>query len=174
MSEEEPRIKVTDRRMFTETGELRDDFDEAESETAESESSNSPRPATPSSDPRASRTPPADAARGVEGTRRAQAPGGARGAGSGASTPPPGYEAASRGPQFLDLVAMLAEPAALFLGDAAMPGQEPMVDLERARMHIDLLALLEDKCKGNMTEQEDAVLTDLVYRLRMRYVEKKA
>ena len=69
---------------------------------------------------------------------------------------------------------MLAEPAALFLGDAAMPGQEPMVDLERARMHIDLLALLEDKCKGNMTEQEDAVLTDLVYRLRMRYVEKKA
>lgn len=157
MSDEEPRIKVTDRRMFTETGELRDDFDASEPEPEpqrEQPVSSAPRPSAPP-------------------TREAPAGSAGAGAGSGASAPPPGYEKAARGPQFLDLVAMLAEPAALFLGDAAMPGQEPMEDLERARMHIDLLALLEDKCKGNLTEQEDAVLTDLVYRLRMRYVEKK-
>lgn len=87
--------------------------------------------------------------------------------------PPPGYEEAPGQPQFLDLVAMLAEPAALFLGDAAMPGQEPLEDLDRARMHIDLLGLLEDKCLGNLSEQESAVLADLVYRLRLRYVEKR-
>lgn len=151
MSEQEPRIKVTDRRMFTETGELRDDFDASEpGPESEPAPPSAPRPSEPRTDAAPS-----------------------TGAGSGASTPPAGYEKASRGPQFLDLVAMLAEPAALFLGDAAIPGQEPMEDLERARMHIDLLALLEDKCKGNLTEQEDAVLTDLVYRLRMRYVEKK-
>jgi len=71
------------------------------------------------------------------------------------------------------LVAMLAEPAALFLGDATMPDQEPIEDLERARMHIDLLGLLEQKCQGNLNEQESAVLKDLVYRLRLRYVEKR-
>ncbi len=68
---------------------------------------------------------------------------------------------------------MLAEPAALFLGDAAMPGEEPLEDLERARLHIDLLALLEDKCQGNLSAQESTVLSDLVYRLRMRYIEKR-
>lgn len=165
MSEEEPRIKVTDRRMFTETGELRDDFDSAESEAPEPEQVQEPTPAArPASEP--PRPDSLSAAGGPTGA-------GSTGSGAGASTPPPGYEAASRGPQFLDLVAMLAEPAALFLGDAAMPGQEPMEDLDRAQMHIDLLALLEEKCKGNLTPQEDSVLTDLVYRLRMRYVEKK-
>ena len=75
--------------------------------------------------------------------------------------------------QFLDLVAVLAEPIALFLGDAPLPDGQSAEDLDRARMYIDLLGVLQDKTVGNVSSEEHAILDDLVYRLRMRYVEKK-
>ena len=74
---------------------------------------------------------------------------------------------------FMDLVAMLAEPIALFLGDAQLPDGESAEDLERARLHIDLLQILQDKSQGNLHHEEQTVLADLLYRLRMRYVQKK-
>jgi hypothetical protein len=76
-------------------------------------------------------------------------------------------------PDFTDLISMLAEPIALFLGDVRLPSGEPVEDLERARFHIDLLDLLRRKTDGNLTQDEAGTLRELLYQLRMRYVQKR-
>jgi hypothetical protein len=81
---------------------------------------------------------------------------------------PPGL-----GASFYDLAAMLAEPVAIYLGDLELPDGESAENLEMARLHIDLLDILRQKTAGNLTGQESAFLEDLLYRLRVRYVQKR-
>jgi hypothetical protein len=81
---------------------------------------------------------------------------------------PPGL-----GASFYDLAAMLAEPVAIYLGDLELPDGETAENLEMARLHIDLLDVLRQKTAGNLTAQESAFLEDLLYRLRVRYVQKR-
>jgi hypothetical protein len=45
------------------------------------------------------------------------------------------------------------------------------VSLEHAKYSIDLLQILYDKMKGNLTEEEDQLMRTMLYDLRMRYVE---
>lgn len=77
------------------------------------------------------------------------------------------------GPTFLDLVGVLTEPVPFYLGDAALPDGQTMENLEAARLHIDLLDVLRQRTAGNLTAEEQAVLDDLLYRLRVRYVQKR-
>ena len=77
------------------------------------------------------------------------------------------------GPAFLDLVALLAEPVALYLGDAQTPDGQSHENLDAARLHIDLLDVLREKTAGNLSAQESGILEDVLYRLRMRYVQKR-
>ena len=44
-------------------------------------------------------------------------------------------------------------------------------DLEQAKYSIDLLQILKDKMKGNLTDEEEKLLNSVLYDLRMRYVE---
>ncbi|MEM7479543.1 MAG: DUF1844 domain-containing protein [Acidobacteriota bacterium] len=74
---------------------------------------------------------------------------------------------------FMELVAMLAEPAAMFLGDMPLPDGRVTQNLEMARMHIDLLEVLAKKTRGNLNLQEKSALEDVQYRLRSRFVEKQ-
>ncbi len=56
------------------------------------------------------------------------------------------------------------------LGDAPAPdGTEP--ELELARQNIDLLELLQQKTKGNLSGEEERLLAQALYDLRARYVE---
>lgn len=159
MSEpKDKELKVTDNRMFDEYGELKEEYRNIESEEAEQEPpAEPPTPAAPESAPPAeSERPPVSKA---------------------AERPPikeTGYSASSAGVQFLDLVAVVAEPIALFLGDATLPDGSSVEDLERARLYIDLLGVLREKTKENLEPQEAAVLDDLIYRLRLRYVGKSS
>jgi hypothetical protein len=43
-------------------------------------------------------------------------------------------------------------------------------NLPQAKDIIDLLSVLEDKTTGNLTTEEQAVLRDMLYALRMKYV----
>jgi hypothetical protein len=43
-------------------------------------------------------------------------------------------------------------------------------NLEAAKQTIDILGILKDKTKGNLTEDEDRLLDSLLYEMRMRYV----
>ena len=77
------------------------------------------------------------------------------------------------GVDFTMLINAMAEPALLFLGEIAHPSSgEPQVDLERARIQIDMLDLLRVKCRGNLTSQEDGLLDRILYQLRMLFVER--
>ncbi|HUW19056.1 MAG TPA: DUF1844 domain-containing protein [Sedimentisphaerales bacterium] len=83
----------------------------------------------------------------------------------------------ARGPMprgdFAALVSMLVTQALFSLGLLQAEGQEDQKrepDLELARYNIDMLETLEEKTKGNLTEQEETVLKNLLNQVRMGYV----
>ncbi len=154
MGSQGKEIKVTDKRMFTSEGELREEYRFLGEKST---------PGTPEA------TPPAPPPQ-PEPARRAE--------------PEPRYAAPLEmeiddagqdmgGPGIYDLAAMLAEPAAIYLGDAPLPDGQWAENLEMARLHIDLLDVLRQKTSGNLSAQESAFLEDLLYRLRVRYVQKQ-
>lgn len=150
--------------MFTPEGELREEYRFLESEaedpgieTAE-EARNVERGSTPSPAPVPGAQPP-DAP-----VPRASVPEGPI---------VPETEEEESGPGILDLVGMLAEPIPYYLGEAPMPNGVVRQDLQMARIHIDLLDVLRRKTAGNLTAEESSVLEDILYQLRMRYVQKQ-
>jgi hypothetical protein len=72
---------------------------------------------------------------------------------------------------FSTLVETLATQAAIFLSDQVDPetGQS-LRHLELAKHNIDLLSMLEEKTKGNLTDGEKRVLDSMLYELRMAYI----
>jgi len=61
--------------------------------------------------------------------------------------------------------------AYMHLGDAPNPEGQPEFNLQLARQDIDLLGLLQEKTKGNLTGDEERLLDQALYDLRMRYIE---
>lgn len=73
---------------------------------------------------------------------------------------------------FAMLLSGLATQALMSLGELENPfTKKSEVDLPEARFHIDMLELMQEKTKGNLTSDEDRMLQGLLYDLRMRYVE---
>jgi hypothetical protein len=83
-----------------------------------------------------------------------------------------GEDASSLGvPRFLDLVQSLQMGAMVGLGMLQGPdGKRPPVDLPAAKDSIDLLGILQEKTKGNLTKEEEEVLREGLYHLRMGYM----
>lgn len=73
---------------------------------------------------------------------------------------------------FLTLIVSMSHSALLHLGDAPDPvtGAREQ-NLPLARQTIDLLAMLQDKTHGNLNGDEERVLSQAIYDLRMRFVE---
>lgn len=76
------------------------------------------------------------------------------------------------GIDFATFVLSVSHSALVNLGDAPNPidGRRDQ-NLPMARQTIDLLALLEQKTNGNLTGEEERVLQQALYDLRLRYVE---
>jgi hypothetical protein len=74
--------------------------------------------------------------------------------------------------RFIEFVMMQAQNAALFLGQIPNPqtGQGE-VNLELARMFIDQLAMIQEKTRGNLSNEESAVLRNTLSNLQMAFVE---
>jgi hypothetical protein len=134
-------LKVTDRRLFTSSGELRQELpDEPE-------------------------IPPAPAPRPAPARVSEPEPG------------PVGFERQSidepAGIDFTGLINAMMQPALIYLGEIPHPATgEPIVDLEQARMQIDMLDLLRVKTRGNLSSQEQSFLERVLYQLRMLYVSR--
>jgi hypothetical protein len=77
------------------------------------------------------------------------------------------------GISFAGFVISLATTAAVHFGDIPDPntGEKMDVDLVAAHQMIELISLLQDKTKGNLTSDEAKLVDDLLYELRMRYVQ---
>jgi hypothetical protein len=52
-------------------------------------------------------------------------------------------------------------------------GGDISIDLELARQNIDLLELMDEKTRGNRTPEEDRLLEQLLFELRLKFVEKQ-
>jgi len=74
-------------------------------------------------------------------------------------------EQAAKPIEFSDVVRLMASQAAMYLG--IIP--EPQSDM--AKTHIDILGVLEEKTKGNLTEEEASELSETVRELRNIFVE---
>jgi len=69
------------------------------------------------------------------------------------------------------LISMLTTQALFALGLLQIKGQEERKpDLELAKYNIDMLQVLEEKTKGNLTKEEETVLSNTLNELRMGYV----
>lgn len=75
-------------------------------------------------------------------------------------------------PGFETLVSYLSTTAMFQLGLIPGPSGEPMpVDTPSAKRTIDLLEVLQEKTAGNLSEDESHLLEDVLYELRMTFVE---
>jgi hypothetical protein len=74
---------------------------------------------------------------------------------------------------FVGFVLSLAHTAAVHFGDVPDPvsGQTAQPNLPAAQQMIDILALLEEKTRGNLSAEERQLLEQIVYELRLRFVE---
>jgi hypothetical protein len=83
-----------------------------------------------------------------------------------ASAPPPKID-------FPSLVFLYVQSTLIHLGELEDPVQKKAIEnLDAARQMIDIIELLRDKTKGNLTTQEDRYLQEALFDLRMRYVQK--
>src|SRR3954470_2942806 len=74
--------------------------------------------------------------------------------------------------RFVEFVMMHAQNAALFLGQIPNPKTgEGEVNLELAKMFIDQLAMIQEKTRGNLSNEETTVLRNTLSNLQMAYVE---
>ena len=74
---------------------------------------------------------------------------------------------------FAAFVLSLAHTAAVHFGDIPDPvsGERGETNLPAAQQMIDILALLETKTRGNLTAEERQLLEQILYELRLRFVE---
>ena len=186
---------INDRRKFTAEGELRPDVPHAEQEHEE------PKPQTAASEsPAEAKAPipfPSSAPKGSAAAESAAAE--AAGLPDEDHLPPPptaeqtervnrAYSATvdrldtavratnpgmERMPEmnFERLVQSLYMQALLQLGGATEPGQPAQVDLLGARQTIDMLTVIAEKAKGNLTDAEDKLTESALFELRMGFLD---
>jgi hypothetical protein len=176
MPEQTKPFVVTDRRKFTMDGELRPDADpspereERESAPAQTPTAAAEQPhpaaAAPASEPE---LPPPPTAEETDQARRAyemtadRLDTAIRSANPGMDHPP--------AMSFEQLVQSIYMTAMMQLGAATHEGQQPQVDILGARQSIDMLGVLAEKTKGNLTTEETRLLESAVFELRMAFLE---
>jgi hypothetical protein len=77
------------------------------------------------------------------------------------------------GLSFTAFVLSLASTAAIHFGDLPDPvsGEAAEVNLDGAAQMIEILALLDQKTRGNLSAEERQLLEQVLYELRLRFVE---
>jgi hypothetical protein len=176
MPDQNKPFVVTDRRKFTMDGELRPDADP--SPEREERSSPPPSPvaapaAAPGASPPATATepemPPPPTAEENDQAKRAyemtadRLDTAIRSANPGMDHPP--------AMSFEQLVQSIYMTAMMQLGAAAHEGQQPQVDILGARQSIDMLGVLAEKTKSNLTAEETRLLDSALFELRLAFLE---
>ncbi len=176
MPEQTKPFVVTDRRKFTKEGELRPDADpspEREERTTppvEPVAAAQPQPAasTPQAAPEPDQPAPPTAEENDQARRAYEMTAdrldtAIRSANPGMDHPP--------AMSFEQLVQSVYMTAMMQLGAATHEGQQPQVDILGARQSIDMLAVLEEKTKGNLSDAETRLLDSALFELRMAFLE---
>jgi Domain of unknown function (DUF1844) len=195
MPEKEPQFTVTDRRKFTLEGELRDE-DAKKSTSAPPQAESGPVADTA---PKAEKSPvaatpfqpgPEEAAVGDEDQESEDEAEGEIAEPSPEESAQQGrdYQASSRQldeilrqadtgapanvPMNFDrLVQSIYMTAAMQMGAGTAPNEQPRIDILGARQSIDMLGVLEEKTRGNLTDEEKRLLQSALFDLRMSFLE---
>ncbi len=180
---EESEFKVSDRRLFTAEGELRDSEEEQASQPASAPAaataaatSTAPVATIPEAAPTAAAPPPAPATDVPEpptvSEQQAQHDAYKRSSRDlDARVELSGHSAKELEMSFERFMASLYMTAMMQLGLMHEQGGQPGVDLIGARQTIDTLGMIAEKTKGNLTPKEQGFLQNCLYELRMAYVE---
>lgn len=82
-------------------------------------------------------------------------------------------ETPETGVTFTGFILSLATTAAVHFGDIADPntGERADPNLLAAAQMIELIAVLQEKTRGNLIEPEERLVDDLLYELRLRFVQ---
>ncbi len=188
MSEKPPVFTVTDRRKFTLEGELRDEATEApmqeETSKPESKPEQAPGPrlvtTSPVSNDAAAHEPSSEPSETSEDVPEVTA-----------QEEAAAHHAYQQSSEHIDTMLRAANPAAgatpavtfehvvqsiylsaiVALGAATEPGQKPRIDILGARQSIDMLGVLQEKTKGNLTEKEQRLLQNALFEVRMMFLE---
>ena len=174
MPDQNKPFVVTDRRKFTLDGEPRPDADPSPARE--------PRPETvaPAPAPQATQPPPpADAAddQDLAGPTAEQTDQARNAYQATADRLDTAIRAANPGMDhpptmtFDQIVQSVYMSAVVQLGGSTPEGQQPQVDLMGARQSIDMLAVLAEKTKGNLAEDEARLLDSALFELRMAFLE---
>ncbi|MGA7884197.1 MAG: DUF1844 domain-containing protein [Acidobacteriaceae bacterium] len=179
MDEKQPAFTVTDRRKFTMEGELRDDApaapEEREPEKPAATEKVVTMPPPPEREAAAEQAPEAEpelqqftaketaeqhaayqeSSRQIDDMLRQANPGMGE---TGAIT-------------FEHIIQSFYVSAMMAMGAGTEPGQKARIDILGARQSIDMLALLQEKTKGNLTQREEATLQNVLFELRMMFLE---
>lgn len=174
MSEQNKPFVVTDRRKFTMDGEIRPDADPSpakerrEPVAVETEpkpvdaAATEPTP-TPESDLPPLTSEQTEQARVAYEMTSDRLDTAIRAANPGADHPP--------AMSFDQLVQSVYMSSIMQLGGATPEGQQPQVDIIGARQSIDMLSVLAEKTKGNLTPEESRLLESALFELRMAFLE---
>jgi hypothetical protein len=86
----------------------------------------------------------------------------------------PAQEASSRPPiDFLSYIVSYYTQGMVLLGEVPNPyTNKKEEDIDAARHMIDILSMIEQKTKGNLSQEEKQLLESVVYELRMKYMAK--
>ena len=104
----------------------------------------------------------AKAAEGTDAPAEAAAVSEDAAASEDAAMPPASFEV---------LLSMLATEAAISMGQLPHPTTgQPEKNLDQARYLVDTIEMLEEKTRGNLTDEESAGITDLLHQLRMLFI----
>jgi type IV secretory pathway VirB10-like protein len=160
-SPQKEQIKVTDKRIFTPEGDIREEFRQQIKPADPSLAR--PEPPPPPPQEKSIPKPPQE-------ERRARAEG-----------PPPGGErrrtladkAQNPGTAFADFVEPLIAQAYMSMGMLRNPYQaKPTVDVSAARQMIEILTMLKEKTAGNLTPDEEDFLTTHLGELKLAFVQR--
>jgi hypothetical protein len=175
MDEKEPTFTVTDRRKFTLDGELRDDAAASEQQEEQPAAPPAPEKVVTMPAPETKET-AAEEAELPQFTAQESAEQNAAYQESSRQIDDmlrqanPGV-AATGVITFEHIIQSFYVSAMIALGAGTEPGQKARVDILGARQSIDMLALLQEKTKGNLTQKEEATLQNVLFELRMMFLE---
>jgi len=92
----------------------------------------------------------------------------------GAQQQPPQEDASLPDADFMTLIFSLYTHGQISLGMIPEPmSQQYMKDLVQAHYNIDILAILQEKTRGNLSLEEEQALEQMLYELRMNYVQAR-
>lgn len=141
-------IKVSDRRMFTPDGRLREEYERELAQAATEPEPEPPPPAPAAVEPPPAPAPPPAAATTLGGIELPV-------------KPPPGL---------LEHVEFLAQLALVAMGEMPLPDGRLARDLDGARFYVDLIGLFHQRYGASLGPQEARFLESYLDQLRLRYV----